>query len=641
MQYDPFQQQAIDYINQGHSVIVSAPTGSGKTAIAEHVIRRSLQRGEKVIYTSPIKALSNQKFRDFQQEFPDQVGILTGDVSLNTHAPALIMTTEIFRNKILEENNSLKDYTWIIFDEIHFLDDPERGSVWEEALIFLPDHMNVLGLSATIPNIDELTRWLESIHAHSVKIIQETKRPVPLHFFYQCQDKFYDDIQRLAKDGYRAAGFKPSRWQKLPRFAQIKPNRLVTLVQHLLDGDMLPCIYFVFSRRRTEELAEELKSFNFLDTEQIYQVLSLYDELCERFELKHEVSAQRLRSFVQRGIAYHHAGMLPTLKEVVERLFTSRLIRVIFTTETFALGVNMPARTVVFDEMSKFYGRFFDNLKTRDFYQMAGRAGRRSIDKEGHVFCRINPHNLSPADLQQIVYGQPEKVSSRFNASYATLLNLYQAHADKIFEIYPKSFHHFQENEASRRKAVELLHFKIKVLEESGCISKKQLTAKGLFAAKVYGYELIFADLFERGILENLPEQALGILILAAVYEPRKGTRKPALSRQVKDLQKVTDEIYQGIHRMERRYKIRPFTKECFYHLAPAMAGWLNSKSFDEVLRWVDADEGEVVRYFRMTIQVLRDIAEAEISHILRNKIEKLIYLIDRDVVDAEKQLRG
>ena len=190
MRYDPFQEKAITAINEGSSVIVCAPTGAGKTAIAEHTIERCLERGEKVIYTSPVKALSNQKFRDFSKNYPEKVGILTGDVNINPDAPALIMTTEIFRNKILEKESSLKHYTWIIFDEIHYLDDIERGSVWEESLIFLPDHMRILGLSATIPNVHELVGWLKSIHRHDIRVIEETKRPVPLHFSTNARGKF-------------------------------------------------------------------------------------------------------------------------------------------------------------------------------------------------------------------------------------------------------------------------------------------------------------------------------------------------------------------------------------------------------------------------------------------------------------------
>ncbi|MFZ2357279.1 MAG: DEAD/DEAH box helicase, partial [Candidatus Omnitrophota bacterium] len=269
MIYDPFQQEAIDYINQGFSVIVSAPTGAGKTAIAEHIITSCIQNNVGVIYTAPIKALSNQKYRDFQNQFGDKIGILTGDVSMNTYAPVLIMTTEIFRNKLLDEPDSLKQYSWVIFDEIHYLDNPERGTVWEESLIFLPAHMNVLALSATIPNIKQLAEWIELIHKKPIKTVIEQKRPVPLHFFYQCQNEVVDNINVL-----------------LRRSRETRPNKLFTLINYIREREGLPCIYFVFGRRRAEDLAFELYGYNFLDASEKTQITRLYDELSQRFDLK-------------------------------------------------------------------------------------------------------------------------------------------------------------------------------------------------------------------------------------------------------------------------------------------------------------------------------------------------------------------
>jgi superfamily II RNA helicase len=397
MIYDRFQQEAIDYINQGNSVIVSAPTGAGKTVIAEHVISTAIEKKVGVIYTAPIKALSNQKFRDFQAQFQDNIGILTGDVSLNPGAPVMIMTTEIFRNKVLDEPQSLKNYSWVIFDEIHYIDNPERGTVWEESLIFLPEHMNILGLSATIPNIKQMAAWIESIHKKPIKTVIEDKRPVPLHFFYQVHNEIVDNLNKIRKSG-------------------TYPNKLNSLINYVRQKEGLPCIYFDFGRRRAEDLAFDLYSYNFLDSKEKAKIVGLFNELCERFGLLHEESAQKLYPLIQRGIAYHHAGMLPTLKEVIERLFTSRLLKVIFTTETFALGINMPSRSVIFDELRKFYGRYVRILKTRDFYQMAGRAGRRGIDKEGFVYCRINPARINIEEVKRIIWQQPEEVKSQLNA---------------------------------------------------------------------------------------------------------------------------------------------------------------------------------------------------------------------------------
>ncbi|MFA5410580.1 MAG: DEAD/DEAH box helicase [Candidatus Omnitrophota bacterium] len=624
MLYDRFQQEAIDYINQGNSVIVSAPTGSGKTAIAEYIINNTLQDKQcGVIYTAPIKALSNQKFRDFQGQFGGNIGILTGDVSINPDACVLIMTTEIFRNKVLDEPESLKRYAWVIFDEIHYLDNPERGTVWEESLIFLPPHMKVLGLSATIPNIKQLSAWIASIHHQPVKIVIEEKRPVPLHFFYQCGNEIMENPGNLK------------------RLKSGRPNKLNTLINYLRQKDGLPAIYFVFGRRRAEDLAFELYGYNFLTAAERQQISELYNNLLERFALKQERSAQELYPLIQRGVAFHHAGMLPTLKETIERLFTSRLLKVIFTTETFALGINMPSRSVVFDELRKFYGRYVRNLKTRDFYQMAGRAGRRGIDNEGFVYCRINPHRIHPEEVKRVIFGKPEEVKSQLNTSYATILNLYEKHKEGLFEIYPLSLHCFQSRKHEQKEALRLIETKLKLLKELGYIDRGALTQKGQFAKAVYGYELILSELYAQNILEQLDEFGLGILAAAVVFEPRKNQRMSILSKATRRIKAPCEEIYDSIRQKERRYRIYPFSKPLYFHLSSCMEGWLRGTNFSKILQLTDTDEGEVVRYFRMAIQILREINDAKVSsHILREKIRETIRVLKRDIVDAEKQLR-
>ncbi|MBI4707438.1 MAG: DEAD/DEAH box helicase [Candidatus Omnitrophica bacterium] len=624
MIYDRFQQESIDFINQGYSVIVSAPTGAGKTAIAEHVITSSIQNNIGVIYTAPIKALSNQKFRDFQGQYGDHIGILTGDVSINPNATVLIMTTEIFRNKVLDEPESLEKYSWIIFDEIHYIDNPERGTVWEESLIFLPRHMQLLGLSATIPNIQQLAAWIESIHSKPVKTVIEDKRPVPLHFFFQCQNEIVDKLEHLR------------------RLRSSKQNKISHLINYLRTKDGLPAIYFVFGRRRAEELSFELLNYNFLNSKERQQILDLWDTLCQRFDLKTEKTAQEMYPLIQRGIAYHHAGMLPTLKEVIERLFTSRLLKVIFTTETFALGINMPSRSVMFDDLRKFYGRYVRNLKTRDFYQMAGRAGRRGIDDEGFVYCRINPHKINNDEVRRIIYGKPEEVKSQLNTSYATILNLYQKYKDDLFQIYPKSLHYFQSRKNEQKEALRLIESKLKLLKEMNYIYAGSLTQKGEFAKSVYGYELILAELYEENILEQLDEFGLGVISASVVFEPRKNQRPPAgISRNTRKIKIACEEIYDTIRQKERRFRIYPFSKPPQFHLSVAMEAWLRGTSFDKTIRLTDTDEGELVRYFRMSVQILREIyASAACSQSLKDRIKETNRMINRDVVDAEKQLR-
>ena len=641
MIYDAFQEKAINHIKEGHSVIVAAPTGAGKTVIAEYVINDCLEKKTKAVYTAPIKALSNQKFREFHKSFPDRIGILTGDVSINPHAPILIMTTEIFRNKILEEAEDLSDYSWIIFDEIHYLDDYERGTVWEESLIFLPNHMKMLALSATIPNIDEFAEWIHSIHKKPLKVVKEEKRPVPLHFFYQCQGDIVDDISKVKHLMPTKRDFHYYRGRRFPKKEHVKPNKPTSLINHLFQNKRLPCVYFSFGRRRCEYLAQEMRSFDFLNAEEKIKIKALFNELCEKFGLGGEKSTAMITPLIERGIAYHHAGMLPTLKETVEQLFTSRLIKVIFTTETFALGINMPARTVVFDELRKFYGRFFSDLKTRDFYQMAGRAGRRGIDTEGFVYSRVNPRFTSFEVLKRIIYSTPEKVRSKFNASYATVLNLYGRYGEKLYEVYPRSFHYFQENKNARERALGFLRSKVEILKKLGYIKEGRITRKGDFAGKVYGYELSLSELYEEGTLDKLSEHELGMLALALVYEPRKGTaRSTRLNKRLKGLEETTDTLLGHLQRIEKRYNVKPLSKVYCYNLSSCLEAWMAGEEFEKILRYGDVDEGELIRYFRMAIQILREILDTPVLPHVRERVKKAIQLINRDIIDAEKQLR-
>lgn len=624
MIYDRFQEEAIDGINRGCSVVVSAPTGAGKTAIAEHVITASVARRTGVIYTAPIKALSNQKFRDFRRLYGDAIGIVTGDISINPHAPVLIMTTEIFRNRILDDPGSLKKYSWVIYDEIHYIDNPERGTVWEESLILLPEHMNFLGLSATIPNINAFASWLQTIHHKEIKTVIENDRPVPLHIFFQCHDRITDKFDTPAA------------------YHSVRPNRLDTLIDRLESQGGLPAIYFAFSRRKTEDLAYELRGRRFLTPQEEAQITELFSSLCRKYDLQDNESAKNILPLVRRGIAFHHAGMLPTLKEVVEQLFTSHLLKLIFTTETFALGINMPSRSVIFDDLRKIYGRYARNLKTRDFYQMAGRAGRRGMDKEGFVYCRIHPAKIRPEEVRRIVFGRPEEVKSQFNTSYATLLNLFGQLGDRLLDIYPLSFHFFGSRKNEQKEAARLLDAKMKLLKELGFIKDNVLTEKGNFAKAIYGYELIISELYDKRILQSLDVTTLGVFAAAAVFEPRKNQQPPPrLPQGCRLIKQSSDKLYEALRAKEQKYRIYPVSKRLWWHLSAAAQAWMEGEDFRRVTTLTDTDEGEIVRYFRMGLQILNEMREIKnLPEEMKEKIEQAIRLINRDEVDAEKQLR-
>ncbi len=623
---DSFQQQAIDYLEKNYSVIVAAPTGAGKTVIAEHVIEKCLNESKGIIYTAPIKALSNQKFRDFSSKFPKDVGIITGDIKLNPEADVLIMTTEIFRNYLLQDAEKLNNKHWVIFDEIHYLDDIERGTVWEESIIFLPAHMKMLALSATLPNIDELIAWMSKIHKHTIKKIEENTRPVPLHFYFQANNRIFSDIKELKNCILTNNSF-------------FRVNRINNLIGHLKEKSFLPCIYFCFSRQKCENLATELTRYDFLNMDEKNKISELYHSYAKKFKIQDHSSTASMFTLLRRGISYHHAGLLPPLKEIIERLFTEKLIKVIFTTETFALGINMPSRTVCFDEISKYARGRLRYLRVRDFYQMAGRAGRRGIDKEGYVFSRLKPYKEDVEAISNIMYGKPEEIRSQFNASYATILNLYRDIQDDLLSVYFKTFHHFQSgNKIAYEK--KLLQSKLKLLKQLLYIKDNSLSIKGNFASNIFGYELIITELMEKEFFENINWVELGVIICAIVTEIRYREPIPHLNKKIRKLRMTLDAATSRIQKLEKRSSIFPQSKTAHFQLANSMQRWLEGENFEQIIKLTSSDEGEIIRNFRMTIQVLRDMNQKYISHDLRGKIHRTIDALNRDIVNAQWQIK-
>lgn len=456
---DPFQVEAIEAINRDISVIVTAPTGAGKTVIAEYAVEKCLQTNNRVIYTAPIKALSNQKYRDFQSIYGDRIGIVTGDVVLNPYAQILLMTTEIFRNTIFDDIARLQDVSYVVFDEIHYINDIERGTIWEESIIFAPQHIKFVSLSATIPNIQSFSEWMQSVRDIDIKVVEELERPVPLehNLYYQGfgigNIEHLKDLRRIAKKNSRKKKKSKSKSQNTSgnnrKDKDTIPKGILQtkLIPYLHDQKRLPCLYFCFSRKRCESNARYFSSLgklNFLNQSKRELILDKFDTLCRQFDIVEEKKIEEFRKLIQSGIAYHHAGMLPTLKEVVERLFTSGLIQLLFTTETFAVGINMPACTVVFDSLEKYDGVNFRYLKAREYHQMAGRAGRRGIDQIGYVYSQIEPLNATYPEVSKAVSKTIEPINSQFNLSYSSILNLYEKFGEGIYDVYTMSLSNHQ-----------------------------------------------------------------------------------------------------------------------------------------------------------------------------------------------------
>ncbi len=438
LELDKFQIEAIQAINNGYSVIVSAPTGTGKTLVADYLVEKSIQKQLKIVYTAPIKALSNQKFKDFTKQFgPDAVGIMTGDVVVNPTAPLLIMTTEIFRNQVITNDEELNNVSYVIFDEIHWLNDEDRGTVWEESIILAPPHIKILGLSATIANAKELKDWIETIRKETVVLVEEHKRIVPLEYYYFTQETGSIDYDNLLE-------FYHHRLKNIDRSASngplFKPTTHIDLVKNI-EKQYLPCLYFVFSRKQSTDKAHELASLrNYLTPDQSAKVKQIF---IEQFGNEEDWSSSTRKLFraCRKGIAYHHAGLLPLQKSVVEDLFLSKIISVLYCTETFSVGINYPVKAVCFDSLNKYDGRNFRPLANHEFFQMSGRAGRRGIDDKGFSFAIVDLNYFEKEPPVKFDIRRLEPLTSQFRLSYNTVVNLIATLTQEQIEIYfNKSF---------------------------------------------------------------------------------------------------------------------------------------------------------------------------------------------------------
>lgn len=626
----PFQEEAIGAISQGRSVLVAAPTGAGKTLIAEYAVEHALERGQRIVYTSPIKALSNQKYRDFTRTYRDRIGIMTGDVTINPEAPVQIMTTEIFRNTIFENPARLSDISYVILDEVHYLSDPDRGTVWEESIIFAPEGIRFLGLSATISNLQQFRDWVARVREEEVDLISTEQRPVPLKHLLWVPELGELRVGELRRS--IPAAFKERR--------KGRRGRRLDIVRHLSANDMLPALFFCFSRKECEGRAARTR-VRLLDDRGRGRILQAFDQLSRRFRVHDHPATLELRKLAGRGVLYHHAGMMPLYKEVVERLFTTGMIKLLYTTETFALGVNMPARTVVFSALRKFDGVGFSYMQTLSYYQMAGRAGRQGLDTEGTVYSLADVEEDEPKAVKRVIFGRVEPLRSRFNLAYSAILNLYEHLGEDIHSAVDRSFAVFQRGGHSAREH-SLLDSRLGVLRSMGYLEGRSLTGKGRFASRINGYEIHVTELFWSGCFEGLDPVDCAVLVTAVVYEARRMdesvTWEPGALRSL--LNRARRQV-RAFRRAETRQGIDSPVKELDWSLSAAVRAWAEGCPFEELHAYTGCQEGDVVRAFRMSIQVLRQFATAaREDRELAERLWHAFRLINRDEVDAELQIR-
>ncbi|HUP99084.1 MAG TPA: DEAD/DEAH box helicase [Aeromicrobium sp.] len=465
---DHFQIQACEAVEAGHGVLVAAPTGSGKTLLGEFAVHLALATGRKCFYTTPIKALSNQKFTDLIDRYgPGNVGLLTGDNSINGEAPVVVMTTEVLRNMLYVGSRTLLDLGFVVMDEVHYLADRTRGAVWEEVIIGLPESVSVVSLSATVSNVEEFGAWLTEVRGDTVTIVEE-RRPVPLHQHVmvgrQLQPLFEDaqgpepkvnrQLERMAHEDRFLRGTKQGRAGRGHREsggrhrARHRTPTRVELVEKLATEQLLPAIVFVFSRAGCAAAVEQCLDARLLLTngDERELIEKAVDTACAHLP-EADLSVlgfYEFREALGRGIAAHHAGMLPAFKEVVEDLFSDGLLKVVFATETLALGINMPARTVAIERLSKWNGETHSDITPGEYTQLTGRAGRRGLDVEGHAVV-LWQNGFDARQVAGLASTRTYPLTSSFRPSYNMAVNLVgQFGREKTRELLEQSFAQFQ-----------------------------------------------------------------------------------------------------------------------------------------------------------------------------------------------------
>lgn len=478
---DPFQQVSITSIERGESVLVSAHTSAGKTVVAEYAIAQSLKNNQRVIYTSPIKALSNQKYREFSAEFGD-VGLMTGDVTINPTATCLVMTTEILRSMLYRGSEIMREVAWVVFDEIHYLRDKARGVVWEETIILLPDKVRYVFLSATIPNAMQFAEWVTKTHGQPVHVVYTDFRPTPLqHYFFPAgadgihlvvdekgvfrEENFNKAMTTIAdKQGDDPADAMAKRKGKgkdkrLNKGGTKGPSDIYKIVKMIMMKNYNPVIVFSFSKNQCEAYALQMANLTFNDQSEKDMVDKVFNSALEMLteEDKQLPQIQNILPLLKRGIGIHHSGLLPILKETIEILFQEGLIKVLFATETFSIGLNMPAKTVVFTSVRKFDGVSQRWVTPSEFVQMSGRAGRRGLDDRGIVIMMIG-EKMEPAIAKEIVRGEQDKLNSAFYLGYNMILNLMRVEEISPEFMLERCFYQFQ-NTASVSGLEKELHY--------------------------------------------------------------------------------------------------------------------------------------------------------------------------------------
>ena len=446
---DDFQIQACKQLEQGHGVLVAAPTGAGKTIVGDFATFLSQRQGKRIFYTTPIKALSNQKYSEFADKYGDnKVGLLTGDVSINGDSEIVVMTTEVLRNMIYANSRNLHDLAFVVLDEVHYLGDKFRGAVWEEILIHLPQEIAVVSLSATVSNVEEFGDWLRSVRGEISVIVSEV-RPVPLHLHVMQGNELYPllkDEKSVNSELVKISQTHNRHYRDRKFRSTFKTLHKDLIIEKLARENLLPAIFFIFSRAGCDQAVKNCVHLNLTSEDEKVIIRERIEELATIIapEDYGPLNFLAWTKALELGIAAHHAGLIPPLKEVIEELFQQGLIKVVFATETLALGVNMPAKSVVIDRLTKWNGQAHVDISPGEFTQLTGRAGRRGIDIEGHAVMVWSPEVDIPS-LAGLATARTFPLKSSFNPTYNMAVNLLSSTTSEVSrELLGSSFAQFQ-----------------------------------------------------------------------------------------------------------------------------------------------------------------------------------------------------
>ena len=624
---DRFQEEAFDVLDVGHSVLVAAPTGSGKTLVADYAVDRTLRRGAKAFYTTPLKALSNQKFGELAALYgADRVGLLTGDVSHRADAPVVVMTTEVLRNMLFARSHHVRGLGLVVLDEVHYLQDPYRGSVWEEVIILAPPEVQMVCLSATVSNAEQFGAWLTSVRGRT-DVVVEQRRPVELRHHVAVAEKGTRRVDlvplleggRLA-DAAAAFDARVRRLERRPgglRHARLATVRRSELAEALGERAMLPAIVFIFSRAACDDAVVQCldDGLRLTTPEERLEIRRRCEEHTEGLpedELR-VLGYGQWAAGLEAGLAAHHAGMIPAMREAVEDCFAAGLLRVVFATETLSLGINMPARTVVIERLTKVREHGRSGLTSGEYAQMTGRAGRRGLDRVGNAVVMWTP-GVGLAQVAALATSPAPELRSSFRPTYNLAVNLVRRYrAEQAHYVLDRSFAQFLDvrhhHALSRR-----LDRALALLERFGHVELGawRLTGRGAVLASIYHEsDLLVAEALCEGLFDELDAPAIAAVVSACTYETRPGRGRTSaapprpLAAPLGRLEALAEHL-----RSEEQAAQLPRTRPADAGFADVAWRWARGQSLDRVLARAELAPGDFVRNAKQLVDLLRQLAQ-------------------------------